>query len=47
MPWIPALKIDWTYDSTLNKTLTDPLHPKRVEVGLKLDVMQLIRDMKK
>jgi hypothetical protein len=43
VPWFPALKIDWTYDSTLNKTLTDPLHPKRYDIGLTLDVLKLIR----
>jgi hypothetical protein len=47
VPWMPSLSIDWTYDSTLNQTLTDPLHPKRFDIGLKLDVMKLIRDMKK
>jgi hypothetical protein len=47
VPWMPALKIDWSYDSTINNTLTDPLHPKRFDIGLQVDVMQLIRDIRK
>jgi hypothetical protein len=47
VPWMPALKIAWTYDSTVNKALTDPMHPKRYDIGIQVDVMQLIRDIRK